>query len=264
MKVKNISGSSLTFGAGKRSHTIANNASVTVGDDGDTLNDVMVHVEAGRLELVGAPPLAHFSGTPSRYGYADLNLNSTLADTDYVTIAGVTFEFDTAASGSITSGRTRVLLSDTSPMDDAETTAAAFKAAINANTTLATLGLVADDVIVISSTNAKVILKATGSTAIADVTITQSGNGVDITKVNASEAVGFRTSVVSATAAASTLLVNTGLESITGFTASVITAGVAKAYDGVATVGGGFIYFNAAGDTDLASGDVVVVTAHGK
>lgn len=262
MKVKNISGATLTFKAGKRTYNAANNATVTIDDTTEALNDAISNVEAGRLELVTPPAIASYAGTPSRYGYADLNLNSTLADADTLTIAGVVFEFDTAASNSITAGRTRVLL-DAGPAH--ATTAAALKTAINANSTLAALGLVADDIVSIAANNAKLILKATGDTAIADVTITQSGDGVDITKVNATDAIGYRTSVTRTVAAATTALVNTGLESVHGIVVTVTTsAGVSKKYDGVARIGGGFVYLDASGDVDIASTDIINVLAFGK
>lgn len=262
MKVKNISGATLTFKAGKRTYTVANNVTTTIDDTLDALNDAISNVEAGRLELVTPPAVASYAGTPARYGYADLNLNSTLADADTLTIAGVVFEFDTAASASITSGNTRVLL-DAGPVH--ATTAAALKTAINANSTLAALGLVADDIITLSTTNAKVILKATGTTLIADVTITQVGDGVDITKVNASDGLGYRTSVTKVTASATTALVNTGLESIHGFIVTLTTAaGASKLYNGLATIGGGFIYLDASGTVDIASTDIVNVVAFGK
>lgn len=262
MKVKNISGATLTFKAGKRTYTIGNNVTTTVDDTLDALNDAIAHVEAGRLELVTVPAVASYAGTPARYGYADINLNSTLADADTLTIGGVVFEFDTAASNSITAGRTRVLL-DAGPAH--ATTAAALKTAINANATLSALGLVADEIISIAANNAKLILKATGTTLIADIAITQSGDGVDITKVNASEGVGYRTSVTKVVASAVTALVNTGLETVHGVIVTVTTsAGVSKAYNGVARISGSFVYLDDSSTVDIASTDIVNVVAYGK
>ncbi len=262
MKVKNISGATLTFKAGKRTYTIGNNVTTTIDDTLDALNDAIENVEAGRLELVTVPAVASYAGTPARYGYADINLNSTLADGDILTIAGVVFEFDTAASNSITAGRTRVLL-DAGPAH--ATTAAALKTAINADTTLIALGLVADEIISIAANNAKLILKATGSTVIGDITISQTGDGVDITKVDASEGIGYRTSVTKVTATAVTALVNTGLETVHGVIVTVTTsAGVSKAYNGVARISGGFVHLDDSGTVDIASTDIVNVVAYGK
>lgn len=262
MKVKNISGAALTFKAGRRTHTKANNGITTVEEDYATLSDVITQVEAKRLEIVTPPAIAAYGGSPARAGFIELNLNSTLADADYVVVEGVTFEFDTAVSNSITAGRTRVLLDATAHA----TTAGALKTAINADTTLSALGIVADEIITVASDNAKLLIRATGSTALADVTITQSGDGVDIrTAVVAVDPVALRTSTVVVTATSATVMVDTGLESITGTHITVRTAaGVIKAYNGTVLYAGGVIFLNDVNTVDIASTDIVTITAFGK
>ena len=150
-------------------------------------------------------------------------------------------------------------------------TAAGLKAAINANSTVAALGLVCTEIINLGVDDQRLILEARGSTAIADITISQSGDGINITKVNAADGAGFRQSVVKHTATATTALINTGLDSVDNVVVTVRTAaGAAKAYDGAVTISdtatgrGGYIFLDASGDTDIASTDVITVVAYGK
>ena len=252
MKIKNVSGSTLTFKVGKRTYVVANAATVAVDETNDSLIDI---------EIVGVPAVASFVGTPPRNGYVSVDLN-TVADTNTLTIAGVVFEMD--SNSTVTSGNTPVDIATGSPSQT--TIAGRLKTAINANATLSALGLVATDVITISSTNAKLQLEATGSTLIGDITISKSGSPITLaTAVAASDAVGYRTSTVVTTASASTLLVSTGLNLVTSYVISIVTsAGARKLYDGAITVGGGYLFLDATGSTDIASGDVVTIVANGK
>lgn len=262
MKVKNISGNTLTFKAGVRTYVLNNSGETTTDDTLEAFNDAYGLYEKGLLEITEGLPALGFLGSPAREGYADLNLNSTLADADTLTIAGVVFEFDTVASNSVSGTNIRVVLVDPA---DAPATAANLKAAINGNAHLASLGLVAEDILPIGSTNAKLILKAKGSTDIDDVTITQVGDGVDIVKVSAESSKVHRTSVVEHTATGTTALIYTGLVEVQSASVGVKTAaGASKAYDGTITYGGGFVYLDASGDADIASTDVVTVVAYGK
>lgn len=261
MKIKNVSGATLTFKAGKRTYSLENNATTVVDETTDSLADVIREVEGGNLELVGAPALAHYSGTPSRHGYVSVDLN-TVVDGNSITIAGEVFEFDDNAT--VTGDNTAVDISTGSPSH--ATIAARLKTAVNANSVLSAIGLVADDIITLSSTNAKLILKATGSTAIGDITISKSGSPITLASaVAAADAAGYRAVVVKATAAGTTLLLSTGLEQV--YDAFVIVrtaAGARKAYDGAVTIGNGFLYFDASGSTDLANTDVVTAFVVGK
>lgn len=261
MKIKNVSGATLTFKVGKRSYSLASNATTSVDETTDALSDVIREVEAGNLELVGAPAIAHYSGTPARDGYVSVDLN-TVVDTNTITIAGEVFEMDD--DDTVTGDNTSVDISTGSPSH--ATIAARLKTAVNANSVLSALGLVADDVITLSSTNAKLILKATGTTVIGDITITKSGAPITLaTAVAAADGAGYRAVVVKATSAGTTLLLSTGLEEVYDAVVLVRTAaGVRKAYDGAVTIGNGFLYFDASGSTDLANTDVVTAYVVGK
>lgn len=261
MKIKNVSGATLTFKAGKRTYSLENNATTVVDETTDSLADVIREVEGGNLELVGAPALAHYSGTPARHGYVSVDLN-TVVDGNSITIAGEVFEFDD--DDTVTGDNTAVDIGTGSPSH--ATIAARLKTAVNANSVLSAIGLVADDIITLSSTNAKLILKATGSTAIGDITISKSGSPVTLASaVAAADAAGYRAVVVKATATGTTLLLSTGLDQV--YDAFVIVrtaAGARKAYDGAVTIGNGFLYFDASGDVDLANTDVVTAFVVGK
>lgn len=261
MKIKNVSGATLTFKTGNRSHVLASNAITAVDETTDSLADVVREVEAGNLELVGSPAVAQFAGTPARHGYVAVDLN-TVADTNTLTVGGVVFEFD--SNSTVTGTNTAVDIGTGSPSH--ATIADRLKTAINANATLAALGLVADDIVTVSSTNAKLILKATGATAIGDITISKSGSPITLaTAVAAAESVGYRAVVVKATAAGTTLLLSTGLDTVYDAVILVRTAaGVRKAYDGAVTIGNGFLYLDASGSTDIASTDVVTAYVVGK
>lgn len=265
MKVKNISGGRLTFKVGKRTHTIDSAATQTVDDSIETINDVIDHVHKGRLEIVGPPPVAQYGGTPERYGYAALNLQADLVNADTVTIAGATFEFDADAAGSPTVTGTNIPVLLSANWTDM---ANALKTAINANATLSALGLVADDVLTAAADSSYVILKAKGDLAIADVTITQAGDGIGITKVNAQEGAGHRIAhVVHVQPDATSALIDTGLESIVDFWYQIrlTKGGALHTYNGVPVIGGGFIYFPADADpAALAENNVITITAIGK
>jgi hypothetical protein len=261
MKIKNVSGATLTFKVGKRTHSLASNATTTVDETADALSDVIREVEGGNLELVGVPAIAHYAGTPARAGYVAVDLN-TVVDTNSITIAGEVFEMDD--NDTVTGDNTAVDISTGSPTH--ATIASRLKTAINANSVLSAIGLVADDIITLSSTNAKLILKATGATAIGDITITKSGSPITLaTAVAAADGAGYRAVVVKATSAGTTLLLSTGLEEIyDAFVVVRTAAGARKAYDGAVTIGNGFLFFDASGSTDLANTDVVTAFVVGK
>lgn len=261
MKVKNISGGTLTFQAGNYSHTLDNNTTVTLEDTDKALNDVITHVQKGRLEIVTLPPSSQYVGTPATKGYAIIQLESDLVDTDTLTIGSVTFEIDEAADGVVGSN---IAVTAADATDNA-VTAAGLKAAINANATLDALGLKVNDIIDLGVDDQRLILEAEGDTLIGDVTISQTGDGIAITKVNAAVSAGFRESVIKVTAGAATAIVNTGLEECYDATVLVRTAaGVRKAYDGAVTIGGKFIYISDSGSTDIADTDELIIHAYGK
>lgn len=260
MKVKNISGHTLSFQAGTRNYVTSNNAVAILDDNSETLNDVIEHVRKGRLEIVTLPPVAQYSGTPQLYGYAEIALGSGLADEDTLTIAGVTFEIDEAADG-VEGANIAVTAADATANG---VTADGLKAAINANTTLSKLGLVVDDVIKISNDDARIIIKAKGAMSIADADISKTG-GFTITETDSADSVGYRTATVKVVATSATPLINTGLDSIFATFVSVRTAaGAVKAYDGTVTIGGGFVHLGSDGDVDIAATDVIVLQAVGK
>ena len=261
MKIKNVSGATLTFKVGNRSYVLASNATTAVSETTDSLEDVIREVEAGNLELVGAPAISQFAGTPACPGYVSVDLN-TVVDENTLTVGGVVFEFDDDST--VTGTNTAVDIATGTPSH--ATIADRLKTAINANATLSALGLVADDIITVSSTNAKLILKATGTTVIGDITISKSGAPITLaTAVAAAEAVGYRAVVVKATSAGTTMLISTGLDTVYDAVILVRTsAGVRKAYDGAVTIGNGFLYLDASGSTDIASTDVVTAYVVGK
>lgn len=265
MTIKNISGATFTFKVGKRSFVLADQATAIVAEDTVSIEDVVREANAGNIQIMTEPSIVqlaqYFGGTPARYGYREVDLN-TVADTNTLTIAGKVFEFD--ADSTVTGSNTAIDIATGTPSQT--TIATRLKTAINADTDLIALGLVAGEILTITSTNAKLILKATDAdNLIGSITISKSGSPITLaTAVAASDSIAYKQTVSNTTAAGSTLLISTGLTTITSYVISVVTSGgVVKNYDGAAVVGGGFIYLNAVGSTDLASGDVVTVIAQG-
>jgi hypothetical protein len=260
MKVKNISGGTLTFNAGNRTYSIANSATQTVDDTMECLNDVIALAKKGCLELVSPPPSAHYSGSPAAYGYADVDLATGLVDTYTFIAGGQVFEFDGDNSLEDATA-TRVVWSATMA-----TSAANLKAAINNNSVLSDMGLVADDIVTISGGKAKLIVKATGDTPIDEFDLDQTGVGITITEVAASDGSGYRTSTKVITAAGSTLLVDTGLQTIHDALILVRdSSGDRRAWAGTAIIGGGFLYLSGGSQaTAMTNGDVVSIVAIGK
>lgn len=264
MTIQNISGGTYTFKVGKRSHTLADDATVVVDESTDSIADVVRELNAGKIQVNSVPDAVQlaqfFAGTPARDGYRAITFD-TLVDENTVTIGGEVFEFDDDAT--VTGDNIAIDIATGSPSH--ATIAGRLKTAINANTVLTALGIVATEVFTISATNAILIVEAQGATLIGAVTITGTATRVTVaTAVNLSASVAYRSSIVKATAAADTLLINTGLTTIVHYVIGVVTsAGAVKNYDGTVVASAGFMYLNASGSTDLASGDVVTVTAFG-
>ena len=261
MKVKNISGSTFVFKAGTRTYSLANAATTTVDDTVEAINDVQNWIKDDKLEVVSPPLSSFFTGSPDTHSYAVVTLESDLVDTDTLTVDSVVFEIDESANG-VTG--TNVAVTAASSTNNA-VTAAGLKAAINANTTLAAAGLTAEGVINLGADDQRLIIRSE-TTPIADVTVTQAGDGLAITKVAAATGVGYRQTVTTFTASGTTALVNTGLNTLHNVTVIVRSAaGTTKLYDGTPTVavGGGFVYIPAGSTVSMASTDVVTVVAYG-
>lgn len=137
-----------------------------------------------------------------------------------------------------------------------------LKTAINANATLNTAHIKAQGLITIAaSTDARLVVRGLDETA---VVISEASTNITRTNITAVDRSAGKPVLFSATAAGSTLVLDTGLTSIDSFILQVRTsAGAIKAIDSTTFVGGGLIFVNAAGDADLASGDVVTVFAIG-
>lgn len=258
MKVKNVSGSTLTVAVGRRTYTIANNGIQEVDESTEAYKSVSQEITKGNLQIAELPAPALFTGKPSVRGYAAIQLN-TVINTDVVTVGSTTFEFEAVSPDGVTAGNTAVSIGA-----NTQAAAANLKTAINANASLAAAGIVADDVVNVSTSRAYVIVKATGSTAIADVTVSSPDSTITITKVNAADATGLQQVAMQHTCTAAEQLVTVGLNSITDYTFWVRTAaGAIKAYDGTVIKGDGFLFFDDDGATDLAATDTIFILAFG-
>jgi len=265
MTIKNITGATYTFKIGKRSFVLADQATTVADEDTVAIQDAVREANAGNIQIITEPSIVqlaqYFAGTPAREGYVAVDLN-TVVDGNTITIAGEVFEFD--SNSTVSGSNTPIDIATGSPSH--AVIAARLQTAVNADTVLQGIGLVAGEILTITSTNAKLILKATNPNhLIGSITISKSGSPITLaTAVAASASVAYKQSISNTTAAGTTMLINTGLTTITTYVISVVSsAGVVKNYDGTVVASGGFLYLNAAGAVDLASGDVVTVIAQG-
>lgn len=264
MKIKNISGSTFSFALGARHFELANNATATVEDTIEAINDAMRYAEQNKLQVTVPPRVATYTGGADLPGYLLIKA-AGLTDGDTVTLGGVTFEFDVDNDG-VTAGNTEV---------DGATDSAAMnnlKTAINADATLAAAGFIATDR-VNDGTNEVLVVRAVGTTAIADIDEAQTGGNVAFVTVADADPVGRRQVVIKQAVTAGdvtddAVLLVTGLTTVEEFYLVVRNASaVEQAYDGVPVIGGGTVMVPVTAVTtpaqDLIATDVLFLVAWG-
>jgi hypothetical protein len=268
MTVKNITGAEATLGFGKRTYTLAANAQAEVDEDPRTLKMVSQHLSKGRIEIVkgsNALDLGHAAAAPS---HLLIHVKAVGDDGDTITITpsgefNQIFEMDPTPVAAI-EGATAVDIGA-----DAATTADNLKAAINANTVLTKVGIVADEVVDNGTGEAWVLVKATGSAALEDATVAASAAArIDISSVAANPHQTVSQQVIHVAAVGDTILVlPTSLGSILHHTLVHLDVNGDPAgaqYDGTVTYFDGAIFFDDDGAADLAADDQLIVTVYGK
>jgi hypothetical protein len=266
MQVKNISGKTLTLGFGKRTHVLTDDQTVTLDDDQRTLNAVAEHLKRGRIEIVRGTEAQDSGRAATTPDYILIHVKAVGNDADTITITpegmrDQIFEMDAVPTASIP-GATAVDIGAT-----AAVTAANLKTALNANTVLAGLGLVADEVVLNGTGVGWVLVKLTGSAKLDTLTVAASAAArIAISKVAATthQSVGQQVIYVPA-AGATTLVVPTAFSTILHYTAVTQDVnGAALAYDGTITAFGGALFFDDDGDVDLTATSKLIVTVYGK
>lgn len=262
MIIKNVSGSEKTLVLGRKTVvTLANNGSATIPDSVENMATALALQAAGTIEITesfSGSVVLDLQDSPQHIlvGIADA---AGSGDGKTLTIGTVVFEFDD--DDTITAGRTAVEIDGA----DSAVTAAALKTAINANATLAALGIVATDVIGVSATSAFLVVEVADTVTLSGLTVTASAAPITATKVskvtNNAQRVFFR----QFTAAATTQHVVTGLTTIRAYTVQVRDAtGVIKAYDAPILKSGGTLRLTAAAGVNIAATDLVTVWAVGE
>lgn len=202
-------------------------------------------------------------GTGVVTALAETALTGGLDGGKYVTIslteAATTheFEFVTAEEDLTDETRTPVLVGA-----DAAAMLANLQTAINADAALSDAFVSATDLVSSGADGISILsVKQLGDAAF---TATESTDTITRTTIAAINRTAGRQIMITATASAATLTVDTGLDSIASFIVQVRTAaGVIKAYDGTIEAGGGLLNFDDNGDVDLASTDIVTIIATG-
>jgi hypothetical protein len=161
MIVKNISGQTTFFGFGRaklttetRGGTIAPGGTLLVSDAKEAMAAALKYQKEGLIQILDAPGFSSVLQPVDVPASAIIVLN-TIITANKLQIAGVGFEFLT--SGSPASGYTGITFVASS--SGRQAAAVALVAAINANTTLQGLGIVADLPIHVSSSLDYVVVK---------------------------------------------------------------------------------------------------------
>lgn len=258
MKIKNTSGSTQSYALGRNwAQTLLNNAEANVPDDFEAISDALDLQRAGKLQITEAPAAAAVGQPASNPQHARLNL-LVVTDTTTLTIGPVVFEFDN--NSTYTAGRVPVVLNV-----DQSITAANLKTAINQNAALVALGIVATDIIVVSSTNVFVTLIVPASIVLGDLTLTASNGTVVPTKVTSAAAPAQRFVRRKVAVTTTTAHVVTDLATIETLSYQVRAAdGTNVAYDGAVKVTGGSIYFGAGSTGALANGQSIHLEVSGQ
>jgi len=266
MIVKNISGGELTLGFGRRTHVLANNATVEVEEDPRTAKAVGDHLSKGRIEIVRGSSIEELGSDAAAPDHLIIHCAAAGNDGDTITITpagvfGQVFEMDPTPTASI-EGATAVDIGA-----NAATTADNLKAAINGNTVLTDLGIYADEVVDNGTAEAWVLVKFNGTANLDNVSVAASAPArIDISEVDGAawEAVAQQTIYVPAVGD-TILVLPTKFGTILNQTVVALdAAGAALAYDGTVTAFGGVLFFDDDGTVDLAADSQLIVTVYGK
>jgi hypothetical protein len=266
MQVKNISGVQRTLGFGKRTYVLANNETVTLEEDARVIKHVSNYLAKGFIQVVRGTEASEIGDDAAAPDHLLIRVAAVGNDADTITITptNVTpqiFEMDAVPTASI-EGATAVDIGA-----NAGVTADNLKASINGNTILASLGIVADEVVDNGTAEAWVLVKFMGTATLNTVAVAASAPArIAITKVAgaAFETVSQQTIFVPAVGG-TTLVLPTKLGTILNHTVVALTsANAALAYDGTVTAFGGVLFFDDDGDVDLTSTSKLIVTVQGK
>lgn len=266
MIVRNISGAEKTLGFGRRTHVLADNATVEIEEDTRTQSYVADHMAKGHLEIVSGSKQMDHGDAATSPGHILVEQNTTGSVGDWISIAApnmVTQTLELESGGGVTQGNISVTIGS-----DAADTLANIKTSINGSTVLGDAGIVADEVVDSGAvTLGWLLVKTVGRVNIDDVTVVSTPGDEFIGTVvaaNANESLASQHIYVSAVGATTYLMV-TALENIVSFDATYLTAaGAVLAYDGTVTASGGALYFGDDGSTDLAADSQILINVHGR
>lgn len=248
MVIKNISSTRQILGlARKLVVTLDPAGTTTVPDDAEVQAGVQKLVEKGILEVLSAP--ATLLPIIKRPKSVAVTVASG-AGAGTVILAGVTLTLAGASATAL---------------------AADLVAKINAHTTLSAAGVYAHPAVVGASSGRIVILEVADDqdiNPVSDFIAAGTATGITFAVDNATvvPSAAVQNAISTATAASAALVVSTGLKEILAYQVRVVSGGKIKHVTPNVEVQGGVISFSSNGDggaVNLASGDVVTITATG-
>lgn len=260
MKIKNISGSLLPLGLGRRVGTdIAAGATKTVDDEPETVAAAVAAAAKGLIEIVEPPAGNQLLFSPAVPGVAVLTIGAP-ADEETLVIGTETLEIDD--DDTFTEGNTQV---DISASTDSIDIADALLTEINANAVLAELGIKARETIGGTDPTAEAFLVLEFPSTVVPSEYTVTGDtGIVVAKTDAGAAQALYTWLHRQVATDTEELVVSPFSTITDYLVLVqATSGAYKAYDGTVSASGGSLFLNSAGAADLAATDEIVLLVYG-
>lgn len=263
MRIKNITPGSTpkTFGFGRKlAISLAYNQIATIPDDFDIVAAARAHSDAGLLQIIEAPrSFIQERSAPQHILLNVLNPFSGSGDGAVLTLGSVVFELD--SNSTFTAGRTPVTIGASN-----SACATNLKAAINANSVLAGLKIVATDIVAVSSSDYRIVLEVPSSIDLGSFTTSATGGSSQLTVAEVAALVPNAKEVVirTVTATAATHVLVTGFTTITDVVLQVRTAaGLIKLVTaGVTWVGGSILVTG--GTTAIASTDVLTFIVTGE
>lgn len=190
-----------------------------------------------------------------------LRLAANVADAETVTIGDQVYEFDTAASPTITAGRTRV---DVNAAQTPTAASAALVLAINNNaqSTVAAVAISVNEILIWSKDGVGTPLTCTETLAGANnqwsaAAMYATGTNIDFR----AESVGSRVPTATEVAIGNMHFRYSFAVAAAIVAVRVTSTGVVKAWDGAMTISGNMVKLDNAGSTDWAATDTVTVFA---
>lgn len=264
MIVKNITGRTTTFGfSNKVTVVLENNATASIPDDPDIVEDAIAKANAGHIEITSGPASSHIvsSGTAPNVILITL-ATANAADEDTITLDGIVLEIDDDDA---------LANADAIAVElggSAAATGTNILAAVNASAELAAKGIVGvASGVADAAGNVQIVLTYTG-TGFSALTVAEAGTTLTIAKITSAASTTRRRFFVERTLANTTtdLIFVTDLETVTSVRAQVQTAttGVFKSFDGNIRAVGNVVFLDNSGDADVAATDKIILEVLGK